>query len=104
LRKFVAKSEYYPPRVHVDLSVCSCVYVWHSANSDRHIFVKLFLVTLLKIVSNFEFLQKSKNYDALVDTYMYLLCYLAAIGFIIHTDCVLCEVGAEQLNLTITHD
>jgi len=67
----------------------------------RHIFVKLFLVTLLKIVSIFEFLQKSENYDALVDTYMYLLCYLAAIGFKIRTDCVLYEVGAEHLNLTL---
>jgi len=65
--------------------------------------VKIFLVTLLKIVSFFESLQKSEDYDALLDTYMCLLCYLAAIGFIFHRDCVLCEVGTEQLNLIIKH-
>jgi len=49
----------------------------------------LFLVTLLKIVIIFGFLQKSESYVALVDTYVYLLRYIAVIGFIIYRDIVL---------------
>jgi hypothetical protein len=59
---------------------------------------------LLKIVNIVGFLQKSENYDASVDTYVYLLCYLTVIGFIIYRDCVLYEVVAEHINLTIKHD
>jgi hypothetical protein len=63
----------------------------------------LFLVMLLKIVSILGFLQKSENCDVSVDTYVYLLCYLAVIGFTIYRDYVLYEVGAEHTNLTIKH-
>jgi len=57
-----------------------------------------------KIVSIFGFLQISQTYVILAYTYVYVLCYLTVIGFIIYRDFVLYEVRAEHLNLTMKHD
>lgn len=95
-------------RVNISLLVYTCPYVHVSTYSIERLVLDRFSWKFVpgyftKNCKYFRIFVKIWKFVALIDSYVYLLCYLAVKRFIIYRDFVLCEVGSEHLNLTIKH-